>query len=341
MKGTFLLPVLFFVLSGVFLSVSVGLFFLAGQSLGVRAEEEMILPVVIEPPSETLFTTSIFDKVTREKSLDSYLDHKYFPRNTTPLETGTLDITARAFAVMDRETGELLLGKNITMELPIASLTKVMTALIALEKEDVKRELVVTKAAASIGEAEMGLTEGERLSLEDLLYGLLMISGNDAAETIAQSLGRGRYWFIEEMNKKAYELGLKDTYFVNPTGLDGDTPATTTFSTVFDLLALANYALFDPIFAEIVGTKYHEISYKENYHKAFFLDSILSFDQTYPGIRGVKTGNTDFAGQTLISYDEHNGRKILVVLLGSEASRDDAVKLYKRVFGDDIVTSER
>ncbi len=341
MKGTFLLPVVFFVLSGVFLSVSMGLFFLAGRSFGAEGEGEMILPVVIEPPAETLFTTSIFEKVASEKSSDSYLSSKYFPRNITPLHADNLDVTARAYAVMDRETGELLLGKNITGELPIASLTKVMTALIALEKEDIKRELVVTKAAASVGEAEMGLTEGERLPLEDLLYGLLMISGNDAAETIAAGLGRGRYWFIEEMNKKAYDLGLKDTYFVNPTGLDGDTPGTSTFSTALDLLALSNYALFDPVFAEIVGTKYHEISYKENYHKAFFLDSILSFEQTYPGIRGIKTGNTDFAGQTLISYDEHEERKILVVLLGSEGSKDDAVKLYKWVFGEDIVTSQR
>jgi len=330
------LPVVIFVLSVALLVASGFLFFVAGKSFGVESSSELIAPVEIEPSAEKLFTTSVFDKVRMEKTTDNYPPSNYFPVNVKALTEVDLELTAATYAVMDRDTRELLIARNHTSERQIASLTKVMTALVAMDKEKMDKMLVVPQVAAEVGEAEMGLSAGEQVQLEDLLYGLLMVSGNDAAETIARGTGRGRYWFIEEMNKKAYSIGLKDTYFVNPTGLDEETQEKSSFSTALDLLALVNYALTKPEFAEIVGTKYHEIYYKENYHKAFFLDNILSFDLTYPGIKGVKTGNTDFAGQTLISYVEHKGRRILVVLLGSSASRDDVVKIYKWVFGEEL-----
>lgn len=323
------IPAAFFFISIIlFLSVA----FLLLSKTVISQETDIVSPVSIDQTQYELFADEEYSTVKETKSTDNYPPNEYFPHNIAPLDKRELDIQAYSYAVMDRKTGELILGKNISSEKQIASLTKVMTALVALDKENITKEIVVSKTASEVGEATMGLTYGEQYTLNELLYGLLMVSGNDAAEAIAGSLGRGRNWFINEMNKKALHLGLYDTYFVNPTGLDGETPDTSTFSTALDLLALSNYALNNPTFAEIVSTKYHTIAYKENYHKAVYLENIINFDYTYPGIKGVKTGNTDFAGQTLISYAEHNNRQILLVLLDSQATRDDAIKIYKYIF---------
>lgn len=293
---------------------------------------ELVSPIITEPPYNNLFKADLYTKMNREKTIDNYPPSQYFPENLEPLYRIDLDLSANAYAVIDRDTRKLLLGKNITDEKQIASLTKVMTAVVSLNKEKLGRQIVISKNAFEVGEASMGTSVGEIYTLEDLLHGLLMVSGNDAAEAIANSLGRGRFWFISEMNKKAYELGMKDTYFVNPTGLDGETPDKSTFSTSLDLLALTNYALSLEKFSEIVATKYYEIPIKEDNHKAIFLNSLLSYDRSYPGIKGVKTGSTDFARQTLISYAENNNRRIIAVFLDSEATRDDAVKIYRYIF---------
>ncbi len=336
MKKYFIIPSIFLSV-GIFLVILSSFLFLSvSQSEG---EEELVSPVIEQPEIEQLFKeNSVYDQINNEKTTDKYPPSEYFPTNLTPKENINLGLSAKAYAVMDRDTKELLLGSNITEQKQIASLTKVMTATVALEKEKLDHEIVVSKSASEIGEATMGLSAGERYSLEELLFGLLIVSGNDAAETIAQSVGRGRFWFIEEMNKKAVGLGLKDTYFVNPTGLDEESRETSSFSTALDLLGLTNFALNNQNFADIVSTKYHTIPFKEDYHKAIFLDNILTFDLVYPGIKGVKTGNTDFAGQTLISYAENKSRKILIVLLDSIGTRDDAVKIYRYVF-EGIVSS--
>lgn len=323
------LPAILFIVS-IILFLSAGFLFLSSSVLS--NESVIISPVVSDISASNPFETDLFSKVKSQKTLDNYPPNSYFPKNTLPTDNHDLDIKAKSYAVMDRDTKELILGKNITTESQIASLTKVMTAVVALEKEKPDKEIVISKLASTVGEATIGLTYGESYTLTELLYGLLMVSGNDAAESIAASLGRGRNWFIGEMNKRAQDLGMYDTYFVNPTGLDGDTKEESTFSTSLDLLALTDYALNNKTFAEIVSTKYHTIDYKVNYHKAIYLENLISFDATYPGILGVKTGNTDFAGQTLISYAENNGRRIIVVILGSEGTRDDAIKIYKYIF---------
>lgn len=315
--------------------IFVGLFFtllIGGCVFWYLTQQQNVLGVV--SPLADDFAKSqvqyreIFDRTTTQ----SYPPNQYFPSSIEPLYSDLLDIKAQTYAVMDRTSGELLFAKNVTQELPIASVAKIMTAVVALEKADLDLELKVSSAAASIGEAVMGLTTGEQVRVEDLLYGLILPSGNDAAETLAEGLG-GRTAFIINMNEKAQSLGLFDTYFFNPSGLDGDTIETTTFSTALDLLALTNYALNNPTFARIVSTYYKEIPYKEGKHKAFYLTNILQLDRSYPGIKGVKPGVTDFAGETLVSYAENGGRKLIVVLLGTQNSRDEVVKLYDYVYG--------
>ncbi len=265
------------------------------------------------------------------KTTTVYPPNDFFPRNLLPKYSDDLGLTAKGYAVMDRNTRELLLSKNLTHEVPIASVAKIMTAIVVLEKSKKDQELTVSESAAKIGEASMGLTGGEQVPVEELLYGLLLPSGNDAAETLAQGLD-GRVEFIISMNEKAKALGMFDTYFFNPTGLDGETLSQTSFSTPLDLLALSNYALESPIFANIVSTYYKEFPYREGKHKAYFLYNILQLDRAYPGIKGVKPGVTDFAGETLVSYAENGGKHVIVVILGSRQSRDDVVKIYDYIF---------
>ncbi len=317
--------------------IGVGFFtlflFLKTSSSQASLSTEITSPLGNDFETQSGLVDDLFTQVKKEKTTDYYPPNDFFPKNLVPLFSVDLHLSADAYAVMDLDTKELLLGKNITKEKPIASLTKIMTSLIALEKEDINKEIVIPQEALQVGEASMGLSYQERYTVEQLLYGLLLVSGNDAAESLALSLGRGRNWFIKQMNQKAINLGLKDTYFFNPTGLDEVSLASSNFSTALDLLALTNYALTNPKFAEIVATKYYTIPYQAGWHKELFLENILDLNKTYPGIKGVKTGNTNLAGQTLISYAEHpSGRRLLVVLLGSQATKDEAVKIYRYFF---------
>lgn len=289
---------------------------------------------IISPLAEDAFLGSvqykeIFDKKT---VTDNYPPSDYFPLTLAPKYEALFDINAKAFAVFDRQTRELLIAKNLTQELPIASVTKIMTAVVALENAPLDMEIKVSSAAAEIGEAEMGVTAGETLTMEELLYGLMLRSGNDAAEALAEGAGKGRLSFIIKMNDKAKNLHLFDTFFFNPTGLDGDDLTTTSFSTALDLLALTNYALTNPEFARIVGTRQKILPEVAGKHKTFNLINILQLDAAYPGVKGVKPGITDLAGETLVSYAENGGKQVIVVLLGAQNTRDEVVKVYDYIF---------
>ncbi len=270
--------------------------------------------------------------VLDRKTLDQYPPNEYFPATPSAIFQEQIDVTAQAYAVMERKSGQLLIEKNIHQELPIASITKIMTALVTLENTFLDMEVSVSSPAAGIGEASMGLTSGEAVPVEQLLYGLLLPSGNDAAETLAQGLFGGRTSFLYTMNRKAADLGMYDTFFYNPSGLDETTAQTSNFSTGLDLLALTNYAMKNEKFAEIVSTHYKDFPENPGKHKAYYLYNILQLDWAYPGVRGVKPGITDFAAETLVSYAELGGKQVIVVLLSSEQSRDDVIKIYDYIF---------
>ena len=289
----------------------------------------------------------LYEKVLQTKTTDNYPPNDYFPKNIKPILADNFDISAQSYAVVDRGTRELLYAKNLTMELPIASIVKIMTAVVVLENSSLTDVFTAAPTAVKVGEASMYLSAGERLTVEELLYGLMLPSGNDAAETLAEGVGinylkknnldidrkKGREWFITQMNRKAQELGMMDTFFFNPTGLDGETKEQSSFSTTLDLLALTNYALTNPTFAKIVQTKSIYFPKKEGFHKEFYLENILQFDRSFNGIKGVKPGTSVFARETLASYAERDGRRIIVVILGSSFTKDDVVKIYKKVFG--------
>lgn len=213
---------------------------------------------------------------------------------------------------------KLLYGKNLNTKLPIASITKIMTALVAIENEQLDKKITITKDML-VGENSMGIQEGEVLTLESLLYGLILPSGNDAAEAIARGSKVGRDNFIYMMNKKAEDLGLSNTHFTNPSGLEGDGDQ---YSTAEDLLVITRFALENQSFSKIVSTfEYHIPSSDE--HKEYNLYNDTNLLTSYPGVKGVKSGFTDEAGYCLVSFLDYEGHKIIAILLNSENRRQD------------------
>lgn len=330
-----LIPVILIAISLVFISTNtfstVKTTFLSPQGTGI--------------PKPTV--DPLYEKILKSHTTDHYPPNNLFPVNLTPKFNESLNITADAYAVVDRDSREILYAENLTQRLPIASLTKVMTVLVALENAPLDLTIKVPYTAAKIGEASMGLTSGEKLTLNELLYGAMLPSGNDAAESIAIGVGKyqkgisqedvdgggGRELFLAKMNAKAQENGMMDTYFFNPTGLDGESKDKTSFSTALDLLALAHMALQNPKLAEIAQTKYMDFPYKEGYHKAFYLVNILALSDSFGGIKGIKPGSSNFARETLMSYIERGGKRLIVVILGSDHTKDDVLVIYKKIFG--------
>lgn len=233
------------------------------------------------------------------------------------------EVSARASLIYDLTTNKVMFGKNAKEKLPMASLTKIMTSIIALENKKKDDKYFVTKEDL-VGEDSMGLEAVEVLSLKELLYGLMLHSGNDAAETLAHNFSGGRTKFIEAMNNKIKALGLADTNFTNPTGLEGDGKQ---YTTVYDLLVVTRYAILNfPLFAEIVSTVDYNIPQTKT-HKAFYLENETNLLTSYTGVGGVKTGYTPEAGLCLVTYLEYGGHKIIGILLGSDNRRDEMKEL--------------
>lgn len=235
------------------------------------------------------------------------------------VDNPTPSLSAKSVIAYDLTTGKTLFAKNQNERLPMASLTKVMTAIIGIENRLSTNEYSVTKAQL-VGENSMGLLPGETMQLEDLLYGLVLLSGNDAAEVIAAHYPGGRAKFIVAMNNKAKALGLKDTNFTNPSGLEGDGDQ---YSTAYDLLVITKHAMEKyPLFAKVAATVTKDIPATDT-HQEYYLANETNLITSYPGVKGVKTGFTYEAGFCLITYLEHQDHKIIAVLLGSENRRQE------------------
>lgn len=232
-------------------------------------------------------------------------------------------ISAESALIYDTTTKQVLYSKNPQERLPMASLTKIMTAIVAMENKKKNNVYAVTKPDL-VGEDSMGLDVGEKLSLSDLLYGLILSSGNDAAETLATNFSKGRNAFIKAMNQKVKTLGLSGTNFTNPTGLEGDGKQ---YTTAYDLLVMTRYALINfSLFDQIVSTFDYDIPYSSE-HKAFYLENQTNLLTSYPGVKGVKTGYTPEAGLCLVTYLDYDGHEIIGVVLGSDDRRGEMIEL--------------
>ena len=235
----------------------------------------------------------------------------------------TPEVSARASLIYDLTTNKVMFAKNAKEKLPMASLTKIMTSIIALENKKKDDKYFVTSEDL-VGEDSMGLAAGEILSLKELLYGLMLHSGNDAAETLANNFSGGRNKFIEAMNNKVKALGLSDTNFTNPTGLEEDGKQ---YTTSYDLLVITRYAVLNfSLLDEVVSTFNYNIP-QTKIHKAYFLENETNLLTSYPGVKGVKTGYTPEAGLCLVTYLDYGGHKIIGILLGSDNRRDEMKEL--------------
>jgi len=238
-----------------------------------------------------------------------------------------ITIEAKSALAINLTKNEVLFAQNANTAYAIASLTKIMTACLGLELASPKTEMLVSENAVQDGEATMDLIAGEKLTMKELLYGLFLVSGNDAANVIAENIAGRENTFVALMNEKAKILNLKQTKFYNPHGLD-ENNIPPNQSTVYELAILTNYALnhYSEI-RQIVKTK--EIIFPaEKNHQEYHLINVLGLEKTYPGMIGVKPGNTESAGYCLIGLIKKNNQEILTVLLGSPNPKEEVRKLF-------------
>ncbi len=228
----------------------------------------------------------------------------------------TPQISAECAVLYDGLTGQILYGKQEDQVMGMASTTKIMTALVALEQYDPGNVVTVKREWTGIEGSSMYLKPGERLSVSDLLYGLLLSSGNDAAVALGGMHPAGAVGFVDLMNGKAEELGLLHTHFDNPSGLDGETHHTT----ALELAILTAHAMQNELFAQIVSTKSIQVAGRWLSNHNRLLSEIDAC--------GVKTGFTKSCGRCLVSAKEQNGRMLICVTLRAPDDWNDHKKLY-------------
>ncbi len=245
------------------------------------------------------------------------------------VEAQDINLSAEAAVLIDGDTGAIMYGKNHLEQRPPASTTKVLTAILAIEQGDLAEVVSISKRSAQTGEASINLLEGETITLENLLYGALLKSGNDACVAIAEGISPTVEEFVGLMNLKAKLLGCTNTNFVNTNGL----PHNNHYTSALDLAVITRYALNNPIFAQIVATPTKTIQW-ENSTRKKYIQNTNKLLTIYPGANGVKTGTTDKAGQCLIASATREGRTLIAVVLKSHNRYGDASKLLDYGFNN-------
>lgn len=244
--------------------------------------------------------------------------------------SGEPTINSRKAIVYDRKSKRILYGKNEKVKCAMASTTKIMTATVVLENANLSDVVTISAKAGGTGGSRLGLKKGDKITLNDLLYGLMLRSGNDAAVAIAEHVGGSVQGFADMMNKKAQELGLTDTNFVTPHGLDNSKH----YTTAYELAKLTDYALQNEKFAQIVGTKQTSITINGVPRTIANTNELLG---VLNGVVGVKTGFTNGAGRCLVTETKRNDKDIIIVVLGADTKKDrtiDSIKLIEYTFSN-------
>lgn len=240
------------------------------------------------------------------------------------------EISAKSAIVIDGETGDVLFEKNAYERLPMASTTKIMSVLIALESGDLDEQFVVDSEAIMVEGSSMGLQEGDKVTLRDLCCGMLLPSGNDAANAAAVRVAGSIGKFVQLMNKKAEELGLEDTHFVTPSGLDDDTNEH--YSTAADMAKLAAEAMKNEDFRAICCLEKVKLCYGDPPYDRWLMNTNKLL-KSCEGVVGVKTGFTDKARRCLVSACDRKGKELICVTLNAPDDWNDHSKLYDYCFG--------
>lgn len=250
---------------------------------------------------------------------------------TATQTSDTLDassINSRSCIIYDRNSHMVLYGKNETKQVKMASTTKIMTSLIIIENCSLSETIEISQKAAGTGGSRLGLKTGDKITIKDLLYGLMLCSGNDAAVALAEYAGGDIQGFAELMNQKANELCLTSTHYESPHGLDSDGH----YTTAYELAILTDYALKNETFAKIVGTKNYTVTingYPKNLSNTNELLGYLN------GVYGVKTGFTNGANRCLVTACKRNDMDIICVVLGADTKKfrtQDSIKLIEYAF---------
>ncbi len=240
-------------------------------------------------------------------------------------------ICASSAILVDKKTGEILFEKESHLKRPIASTTKIMTAIIVLEESpSLKKKVEISNQASEAGEAEMYLSPGEIISIENLLYGLLLRSANDAAIALAEATCGSVEKFVQKMNEKAKEINANDTHFSNPHGLKNSSH----YSTAYDLSLITRYALKNKKFSQFVSTKVRVVPWPGNSYPRV-LENHNQLVHKYPFITGVKTGYTYEAGYCLVASAKKDNVELISVILNSPSSSscyEDTLKLLNYGF---------
>lgn len=239
------------------------------------------------------------------------------------------DISATSAVVMEAGSGRVIYAKNPEAKMPMASTTKIMTALVAIERGNLDDIVTVSDNAFGEPGSSIFLGRGEKVILRDLLYGLMLQSGNDAAVAIAEHIGGSVEGFAALMNEKAAEIGAKNTHFMNPHGLHDPQH----YTTAYDLALITSYAMHNPVFAQIVSTKYMRIPWEGREYNRVLKNKNKILWQ-YEGGNGVKTGYTDDAGKCLVSAAKRNGMQLVCVVLKCPGMFPDSMSLLDYCFAN-------
>ncbi len=239
------------------------------------------------------------------------------------LQVGALEVSAKACIMIEAVTGNVIYEKNSHDRLPMASTTKIMTAILSLESGDLDTQFTVDSNAIKVEGSSMGLLEGDIVTKRALCYGMMLPSGNDSANATAIKLGGSFENFAKMMNDKAKQIGMNDTLFVTPSGLDEGGHC----STAYDMALLTRYALKNPDFREICGTYTAQVNFGNPPYDRWLKNSNKLLNM-YDGVIGVKTGFTDDAGRCLVSACERDGVTLIVVTLNAPNDWNDHTSLY-------------
>ena len=246
---------------------------------------------------------------------------------TVAVMAGDLEVNAEAAVVMDADSGRLLYAQNPDKRLANASTTKIMTALLTQEQPDQDRYFTVDSDAIQVEGTTMGLQPGDSVTLHQLAAGMLLPSGNDAANAAAVEIAGSEEAFVRLMNQRAAELGLENTQYRNPSGLDAEGH----YSSARDLAALAAHALENEDFADIVSKQEIRMAFgNPPYNRSLYTTNKLL--ERYPYAIGVKTGYTDDAGLCLVTAAEKDGTRLIIVTLNGKDDVNTHMRLYEHFF---------
>ena len=318
----------------------------SGISRNLRSNKKLstlLLIIIIVSTVSAIAGTGLnfFDKKNQtvnasdlsKKELDSLIlenKEKYGLKNDW-LEKNPQDIpvSTKSAVILDYNTGELLFAQNEHDKLPPASITKVLTAVVVLENMKPDKLCTISQNAADTEPYKIVMRAGEQISVEDLLYGMMMLSANDAAVALSECYDGGQQSFIDKMNERVQLLGLTDSHFITPNGLDDPEH----LSSAYDMAVITSYAVkTQPTFLEYMGRKQDYTVGETDHNDSHYFYSLSTLLKTYPGMDGAKTGFTYEAGNTYIGTAERDGRRIIIVYFGANSTTYDAELMLDQGF---------